>query len=291
MKYAHTKVRLISALLLTMLMLSAHIAPHAQARQARGTGVTTGVTKEEEQEARAVAAAFSDRLAATRDFTPVVSEFYASDFMSRSLSREAAWAARASSTTFMLDGVPALNFDRSLATRDGGDQHWPRLYVAAATLMHFIYLSLLSDKSLKDLSDPDKYDDRKTFDVLPPEAVKLLNANPTLANFLSKKGEEVDVKTPDELREVTVTLEEVVRMTRPRLASRLSKGKHLAQNLQLMKLAFQSDEVSSLPADGEGTGYSKDTRFFKVFSPIGYVLTLVKDGGRMKVAWATLPTD
>jgi len=187
--------------------------------------------------------------------------------------------------------VPALSFRETLAAR-GDSEYWPRLYVAAQTFMHFGFLSILSKKSLKEVFGGEGgFDQKDMLDVYPPEAVKVLDGNPTLANFLLKKGPPVDIETPDDLRRVTTTLEEAVRLTRARLDERLAKGGHLAQNLQMMKEASARTEVELLPTGGEFLGYPEGTRFFKVFTPVLYELILVKDGGAMRVVWASVPSD
>jgi hypothetical protein len=280
MRHDGLKVRLISALLLIFLLTQGALP--ALARQA-GHGA---VTKEEEREARAVAAAFTDRLIETHDFAPVVQELYVGDFMPRFLK-----SLDAGDKTFMLDVVPALSFKSSLAARTDSE-YWPRLYIAANNIMHFGFLSLLSKKTLKELGDPDKFDERDMLDVFPPEAVRVLDANPTLTNFLKMKVAPVDIATLDDLRQVTTALEEVVRLTRAHLDERLAKGPRLAQNLQMMKAAAARTEVSLLPPNDDSMGYPKGTRFFEVFAPIvAYDLILVKEGGSMKVVRAIMADD
>jgi len=165
MKNHGLKVRLTSALLL-LLLLSQGLSP-AFARQAGG-----GLTKDEERQAREVAAAFTDRLVETHDFAKVVGELYVNDFAARYLKREAASAARGMGESFMLAGVPALSFKKTLAARDD-DEYWPRLYAAANDIIHYGFLLLLSKKTLKELSDPEKFDEREMLAVHPPDAVKV----------------------------------------------------------------------------------------------------------------------
>jgi hypothetical protein len=284
MRHDGLKVGLRCALLLTLLLTQG--APPALAVRA-GRG---GVTEEEAREARETAAAFTDRLVETHDFAPAVRELFVGDFMQRYLRRESDWTARVKTTTFMIQGVPALYFSSSLAAR-ADSEYWPRLYVAAQTFLHFALLSLFSRKSLKQgLGGPDDPDLKDMMDVYPPEAVRVLDGNPTLANFLRMKGRAVEVATADDLREVTTTLEEAVRLTRAHLDERLAKGTRLAQNLRTMKEAAARMQVELLPTGAE-FGYPEGTRLFKVFAAIGYELVLVKNGGRMKVVWTTLPSD
>lgn len=268
------------------------VAPAARAQ---------GVTKEEEKLARETAAAFSERLMATRYFGPVVRELYARDFMRRHLARvserekalkDDPLTKQIKVNTFMLYGVPALEFRKELLSR-ADDENWPRLYAAVSGLMFCTYLSLMARGSLQDLSDPEKMRDRDILSVYPPEAVGVLEKNRTTAGFLRRKGGGSEVGTADDLRAAAEALEEAARLTRVRVDGLMAeRGPHLAKNLELLKMASERSPVALVP---EGAAapvlYPPGTRVFRVFSPLLYDLYLVSEGGRMKVAWANLPTD
>lgn len=273
-----------------VLLLS--VAPAARAQ---------GVTKEEERLARETAAAFSERLLTTRDFGPVVQELYARDFMRRHLARvserekalkDSPLTKQMRGNTFMLYGVPALEFRKELLARDD-DENWPRLYAAVSGLMFYTYLSLMSRGSLQDLSDPEKMRDRDILSVYPPEAVRALEKNRTTASFLKRKGGGSEVATADDLRAAAEAFEEAARLTRVRVDKLMAeRGPHLSKNLEVLKTASARAPVE-LVAEGGASPvlYPPGTRVFKVFSPLLYDLYLVSEGGRMKVAWANLPTD
>ncbi|HEV2861334.1 MAG TPA: hypothetical protein VGX48_10030 [Pyrinomonadaceae bacterium] len=258
-------------------------------------------TKEEERLARETAVAFSERLVATRDFGPVVKELYADDFMKHYFARvsQQRQALNASPLTkgikvdtFMLYVVPALTFSTELLARPD-DEHWPRLYAAASDLMLYPYLSLLTKGSVKEWANRGMMSEGDILSVYAPESIKLLEKNPTTANFPKRRGADVAAATPDDLRRMTETLEEAARLTRPRLEGVLaSGGTQFAQNLELLKMASERSPVELVP---EGAAspvlYPPGTRVFKVFSPLLYDLYLVNEGGRMKVAWANLPTE
>ena len=266
------------------LALTFALTPAASAQAPAG-----GVTKEEEAEARSAAAAFAARLQESRDFA-AVRELYADDFMSRQLKGLSDWAEGMGSKTFMFEGVPSLTFDRSLASK-AGVEDWERVRFAADDLMYYMFLSLLAHHRLEDLDDPEKIDQRAILGVVPPEAVRVLDANPAAANFLLKKRSEVVTKTPEELRALAATLEEAVRLTRPRLAGSLAKGRHLDANLRLFAEGVSGVKVE--PAEGEEViaGYPEGTRLFRVLAPNGYSLRLVRQGGAMKIVWAGMPSD
>ncbi len=269
--------------------VATHAVDGAQGALAQERG--GGVTKEDEASVRAVAAAFAERLGATRDFAPVARELYAEDFMARQLRLSTRLAdAAPPAGDFMLESIPSLTFHRSLASH-AGLADWTRLRVAADNLMHYIFLSLMSRQSAADMEDPEKFDESAITDVFPPEAVKVLDANPAGANFIMKKGREVVVKTPEELRALASTLEEAARLTRERLAETLAQGRHLESNLRLLKEASARDEVTASALDAEDLGYPKGARLFNVFAPNGYVLVVVKSGGTFKVVSAGLPHD
>jgi hypothetical protein len=277
-------------IILSCALLLTFISPSALAAQ----DASLKLTKAEESEAREVAAAFSDRLAGTRDFASVVREMYAEGFMARYLKRAARWAAGSSEAgpkadSFMLEGVPALDFKSGLAA-DADDENWPRLYAAANDVMRFGFLMYLSKKSLKELDESEDFDESALFDVYPPEALRVLDANPALANFLKRKGRGVEVETPEDLRSVTLAMEEAARLTRASLDKRLSSSALLEENMSMLKSA-QAKMGVTLVEDEEALGYTKGTRLFRVFASAGYDLLLVKEGGKMKVAWATFPHD
>ena len=278
MKYGGLKVGLALALVLTL-----------ASANAAAQGPAGGVTKEEQAEARAKAAAFAERLGATQDFAAVARELYAEDFMSRQLKGLLHRAEGQPPRDFMLQGIPSLTFGSPLASK-AGVEDWKRVRLAADDLLHFVFLSMISHHSFEELGGPAGQDVRNILGVFPPEALKVLNANPASANLLMRKGGGVIVKTPEELRALAAALEEAVRLTRPRLAESLAKGKHLEANMRLFKERLAPDEIRTYD-DAEVFGYPKGTRLYILFAPNGYRLVLVRQGGTMKVVWAGLPSD
>jgi hypothetical protein len=277
MKKERLRVALACALLLSFL------APRVPGAQASGGSVT----KEEEVKVRAVAAAFADRLFETHDFAAVVRELYVEDYMTRYLKSRGD-AGRGPDSAFMLDGVPSLLFRTKLAAR-AGDENWPRLFLAAGNMIHYGFARLLSRKTLEELSDPEKLKEEDMFGAYPPEALKVLDANPSLANFLLKKGVGVDVKTPEELRAAAEAMEEAARLTRARLGERVREGATLERNVGLLKKAAERTDVS-LVEGPEAFGYPRGTRLFRVFA-VSYNLVLVEEGGKMKIVWAFAVDD
>jgi hypothetical protein len=263
----------------------AFVSPRvAAAQEARGR-----VTKEEEAEAREVASAFLNRLFETHDFATVVDELYVYDYMPRYVRGRHDLKARATDSTFMLEGIPSLTFSRRLAAH-ADDLLWPRLFVTANNFMHYGLTSILSRKSPGEMSDSDKFDEADMFAAYPPEALKVLEANPALANFNDKTGDPVDVKTLEELRAVTEGMEKAERLARADFAARVPATEKLEHNLAVLKAMPAVSEVS-LVDDAEEFGYPEGTRLFKVFTPPVYDLLLVRDGERMKIVWAFVAED
>lgn len=279
MKRGLLRVVLVCALMLTF------VSPRVAAAQGAGGRVT----KEEEAAAREVAAAFLNRFYETHDFATVVDELYVYDYMSRYIRSQQPAEKDTPDSTFMLEGIPALFFDRRLAAHPD-DPLWPRLFVAANNYMHYGFVSTLSRKTVEEMSDPEKVSEADMLAAYPPEAVKVLEANPTLANFTEKEGGPVDVKTLEELRAVTEGMEEAERLTRASFNVRVPATATLEHNLAMMR-ALPAREDVSLVADAEEFGYPEGTRLFKVFAPPVYNLILVRDGGRMKIVWAFVAED
>lgn len=281
MRHVGSKKGLALALALTLWLAGAAAAQEAPAGR---------VTREEEAGARAAAAAFAERLRASRDFAAVARELYAEDFMSRQLGGLTHWSKGAGATNFMLRGIPSLTFELPLAAK-AGVEDWRRVRLGADDLLHFMFLSLIANQSFEELGNPDKFDERALLGVFPPEALRVLAANPSAANFLLKKESEVVVRTPEELRALASALEEAARLTRPRLAESLAKGRHLDANLRLFGESFSREEVTLALGEAEAAGYPAGTRLFRAFAPNAYSLLLVRQGGAMKVVWAGLPSD
>ena len=279
MKRELLRVVLVCALILTF------VSPRALAAQdARGR-----VTKQEEAEAREVAAAFFDRFFETHDFATVVGELYVSDYMARYVKNRHDAEGRAPDSTFMLEGVPSLSFGSRLAAH-ADDRLWPRLFVAANNFMHYGLASTLSRKTIEEMSDPEKMNEADMFAAYPPEAVKVLDANPVLANFLKKEGEQVDVKTLAELRAVTEGMEEAERLTRASFGARAPATEKLEHNLAMLRTLPARSDVS-LVTGADAFGYPEGTRLFKVFAPPAYNLILVRESGKMKIVWAFVADD
>ena len=280
MKRDLLRVVLSCALLLTF------ISPRALAAQ------DGEVTAAEEVEARAFAAAYSDRLLETHDYAQVVSEMYADGFMARHLkggARRAAESADGSEAkTFMLGSITSLRFKSSLAA-DADNENWPRLYAAAHAMMYYgllAYLSKMENEGVDEL-DESAYE-AFTRDKYPPEAVKILDANPALADFVVYKGRAAVVETPEDLRAVTLALEEAARLTRASLAARMPSSERIEEEMRVSK-SLQAQVDVSLVEDVEAFGYPKGTRLLSVFSAVGYYLILVRDGEKLKVAWLAYP--
>jgi hypothetical protein len=279
MKRELLRVVLICTLVLTF------VSPRAFAAQ----GARGRATKEEEAEAREVAAAFLNRFFETHDFATVSGELYVSDYIPRYIRSQHDVKERAPDSTFMLEGVPSLSFSSRLAAH-ADDELWPRLFVAVNNFMHYGLVSIMSRKTLEEMSDPEKFTEADTLAAYPPEAVKVLDANPSLANFVKKEGDEVDVKTLEELRAVTEGMEEAERLTRASFAVRVHANATLEQNLAVLRALPARSDVS-LVADAEEFGYPEGTRLFKVFAPPTYDLILVRDGRKLKIVWALVADD
>jgi hypothetical protein len=275
--------------LLRVVLICASVLTFASPRVAEAQEARGRVTKEEEAEAREVSAAFLNRFFETHDFATVLDELYVNDYMPRYIRGRHVAEERATDSTFMLEGVPSLSFSRRLAAH-ADERLWPRLFVAANNVMHYGLVATMSRKTLEELSDPEKFAASDLLAAYPPEAVKVLDANPSLANFIEKGGKEVDVKTLEELRAVTEGMEKAERLTRAGFNVRVHATATLEQNLAVLKSLPARADVS-LVADAKEFGYPEGTRLFKVFAPPTYDLILVREGGSMKIVWAFVADD
>jgi hypothetical protein len=241
------------------------------------------LTAEEEREAREFAAAFAERLVEGRDFAPIVGELYTGDFMRRHVAE----AARRGGE-FMIDGIPSFTFDASLA-RQPESPLWPRLYVAANTLMFHTFLAIISRHDLMSMTDVTNEDVLAAF---PPAALQVLKRTPATANFVLREGG-AEIKTLQELGAAVEAVEEAARLTRAHWAATQSASNNprLDANLKLIRAAARATEVSLVPEREAAMGYPKGTRMRRALTPVGYDLLLVKEGGRMRVAWGNFVHD
>ena len=265
----------VAALAVLVLLPQARVAATPRQRDA--------ATEQEAREARELALVFTERLLKTRDLSSIVRELYVEDFMRRQLEELSVSRGGGEPDDFMLDGIPALSFKRALLAHPE-HEYWTRLYVAAHTFLHFGMLSALSKDGPPDVSE------QGVRAMYPPEAVRLLGTNPTLANFLVKRGDYVDVSTLEELRAVTETLEEAVRLTRAHL------DKHLPLKLPKLEAALaelrrepQALPVEPFPVEGGFMGFPPGTRFTSVLTPIGLNLVAARHDGKLKIVMSHLP--
>ena len=246
-----------------------------------------GVTAEEARRARAAAVEFTDRLLRARDLAPVVREMFVADFARRYIQSQAKRTGNTARGEFMFEGVPALQFKTAL-TAHAESELWPRLYVAANTLLHYGFLTFMAKGGTSAESL-----EKDLLEVYPPAVRKLFAERPALANFFVKRGDYKAVATLEELRETVETMEQAVRLSREQLDRRLPlKLDRLDANMSALRSVADSMEVQLLPTgDAELMGYTADTRLLRILSPIGLVLILAPEGDRLKVVWASTVRD
>lgn len=253
-----------------------------QASVAAATQGRDAPTEQEAHEARELALVFTERLLKTRDLSSIVRELYVADFMRRQLEESKKSRGGAAPDDFMLDGIPALSFKRALLAHPQ-NEYWTRLYVAAHTFLHFGMLSAFSEGGPPDVSE------QGVRAMYPPEAVRLLAANPTLANFLVKRGDYVDVGTLEELRAVTETLEEAVRLTRAHLDKSLPlELAKLEAALAELRRNPQALPVEPFPVEGSFMDFPAGTRFTSALTPIGLNLVAARHDGKLKIVMSHL---
>ena len=240
------------------------------------------VSADDARRARAAAAAFAERLLRSRDLGAVVREMYVSDFARRYVEQQSGRAVQGPPRDFMFEGIPSLRFSPALLARPESEL-WPRLYVAANNLHHYGFLSFMARGG----PSPGRLE-QEVRDVYPRGVAELFDKNPSLANFLVRKGDYVPVGTTEELRDVVTRLEEAARLTRAALDSRLPlKEEKLERSLGELRRVTESMEVRELQTGGRAfMGYPAGARFFRVLTPVGLDLLLVREGEAMKVVWA-----
>lgn len=272
---------------LALVLLFFLIPPWTLLIEAKATSRSqSSITKDEAREARKIALEFSERLLKTGDLAPIVKDLYLDDFVERYLRFQTRRTAQHSLSYFDFAGIPAITFKPALLSHPK-DELWPRFYIAANDLYYFGLLSIVAKNKSSNLD----VDSVKGSDIYPSSVATLLNKNPTLANFIEKKGRYVDVSTPEELRDVTVTLERAVIMMRDYLdkESPLNNAR-IDENIAEARKDPNSIKLSVDVTEEEFFGVPKGSRIIRTDSPAGFQLMLVKVDTQLKILWANIET-
>lgn len=274
-------------------------------------------TEAEISQAHGAADLFMRLLEETGDFSHVIDEMYAGDFIERYLQKQIRDGAESDSSSG-IDFAPGLNYKRDLL-KQATKEDWRGLYIAANNFIFHVMISCLN-KHADDLMNDREIDEEAIQKSIPPNVIALFNKQPALKGFFgldldidldidkddkpgagesagekpSDASEEKSgprpIETSDEMREVTKTLQESLRLLHEEQGDhslRLTEsGKRALAvvNLQLEELMGPTIEVS----DKEFMGLAPGTRVLNVPTPFMFWLQIAEVNGRQQIVWAQL---
>lgn len=238
------------------------------------------ITKAEAQEAQDVAKRFTARFLETGNLMPLLDEFYFSNFTDR-YKKFQSKEDNKSANNFFISG---LFFDSKVIS-EGSSEEWRRFYVSAHNFVLLPIVALL--KQGKD--NPDKEPDLDAVNFYSSSVAALFDKNPNLANVIQKKGDYKPIRSAQELRDTTATLEQGLAIIKEKRKDSLLLK---IDDEDLTKIFAQDYFKPELElADDDDYGFPKDTRFIVIKTPILMRLILAKDKDKLKIVYATLSYD
>ena len=264
---------LVSSLIIICLLLSGEAAAQSIRRTEKPQA-----TSAEEKEARDLAIKFTLLFAEAQDLTPIIKDFYFTDFVERyKRSKTEALDAKHIDLYF----APGLEYSSQLLTADSKD--WESFYIATN---NFLLLGFIS--GLKAYSNDTR--DLGASDLYPPEVIDLLHTNPTLANMIERKESSKAVGTVGEMKAATATLSQAVTMIREKHKG----GPPLINNKDGLTRVIMLDEFFKPRVevlDETFFGFPKNTRILFINTPVGLQLMLARDTDRLRIFWTEIIAD
>lgn len=243
------------------------------------------LTKAEEDEAYELSTRFAIRFIETLDFSPLIDEFYFSDFTQRNRDFSLRTIEESEGVTYL----PGLEITKK-AVREGTNEDWQRFYISANS---FLFFSLvLSMSKAADKKDPDF--DAILTKLIGPEIRGLLDANPNLKNFIVKKGEYIPFNSAQDLRKGAEVIEKATALLHkkhPRKELTKKRLKEFTNGLiEARKEEIFQPTLEVTDEDGY-FGFPIGTRIIMINLPIGIKLIAAKDGDRLKVFTTSIVAD
>jgi len=255
---------------------------------------------------------FMKRLDEAGDFLTVIDEMYAEDFIERYLQqqiRESEGLDLNSCSDIVF--TSGLVYKRKLL-KQATVEDWRRLYIAASNLTYHIIVAGMN-KNADDLLNGRELDDETAGKFIPSKVIELFNNHPILkgafgsddakpeesnpaegtqSGSAKEESESKSIETPEEMRDVTETLQEGLRLLLEELGDRSPRLTESAKcALEVFRLKLNENEgVMMEPrinvADKEYLGLPPGTRILIAPTPIMCWLAIAQVGGKYKIVQA-----
>ena len=262
--------------------------------------------------AQTTAELFLKRLDETGDFSTVINEMYAEDFIERYLQQRISDCEglnlNSCSDNKFTSGVV---YKRKLL-KQATVEDWRRLYIAANNFTyHFIVTGM--NKHADDFLNGRESDDETAGNCIPSKVIELFNKHPILkgafgfddakpeegnpaegtqSGSAEEKSESKSIETLEEMRDVTETLQEGLRLLLEGLgdhSTRLTESAKSALEVSRLKLNGNEGGVFEpriYVAGEKYLGLPPGTRILIASTPIMYRLAIAQVGGKYKIVQA-----
>jgi hypothetical protein len=267
--------------------------------------------------AQEVSELFMKRLYETGDFSIVIDEMYAEDFIERYVQEQISEGKESDSPSNIFF-EPGFKIKRDLL-KQATVEDWRRLYIAVNNLSFHLLINGLN-KHAEDILNGRAMDDEKAGNCVPSKVIELFNSHPILKGSLGlddgkpgesspaediqsgsateetqsgsaeEESEPKSIETPEEMRDVTETLQEGLRLLLE------EQGDHSPRLTETAKSAFEVvrlklKEKNLLDpmvdvSDKKYLGLPAGTRVLNVTTPIGCWLEIAQVNGKHKIVQA-----
>lgn len=227
----------------------------------------------------------------TGDFSRVIDEMYAEDFIERYLREQTRLVEEEHSSTFNIMFALDLECPRSLLKQATIDD-WRRLYIAANNFLYHIFVISLNEHANDQLNNRENIVDLYE-NLFPPKVIELFNNHPLLKGVFptgadADPGEAKPIETSEDMRSVTETFRKGSRLLfeeqgnhPPRLTDEAKKAIEIIRQIQ-NEVVKTRVEIS----DREYFGLPPGARRLDAPTPSMFWLTLAEINGRQKIVWA-----
>jgi hypothetical protein len=287
-----TPVRMSLALLSTLLVLLSLTPFNLIPTVAAQSSGQPGLSADEKREASQLSRAFTKRLSESQDLALVMNELFLPDSVERYLRTESKRASAGKDSKIFL--APGLFINARLLD-NAQPEDWRRFYIAANNFMLLGLVNVLHHQG--------DFEDFTPTDMYSREVIELLDTNPLLSNFILKKGPMREFKSVEEMRSAAATLEQAVALMRKassgqarddldkavvQMAMRKAAPLRTMKEEDLEKARAEMIQPQLEVGDDEILGFPKGTRLISVYAFPIYELVMVKENGKLRIAWAYL---
>jgi hypothetical protein len=251
---------------------------------------------------------FMKRIEETGDFSSVIDELYAEDFIERYLQQQIL-EGKESNSSSVVYFPPGLECNRELLKR-ATVEDWRRLYIAVNNFLYHITVAGLN-KHADDYLNGREPDDERTGRCIPSKVDELLKSNPILSGCTEDEsdksadgeteeesqsgasGEDCEpkiIETPEEMQDVAEILQEAARLLREDQGDQspgLTEPAKAALEVMRLKLKEEGNMEPSLEVTGKKyLGLPPGTRVLNVPTPIMLWLEIAPVNGKQKIVQA-----